>query len=512
MLLAIDGLVGIMSFTSVTYLVWLVMSVVVYFILPGPLTRSTGLLLISSVFFVLYSPKWFWVILAVTVLAYGTGLILSKLNESESNSRLLYKRLVLTGGVLLVSSGLLVFKYVGFFATIANRIAGMAGVGWQIPILQFAMPIGISFWTFQTVAYVVDVYKGKTKAISNPLYFAASVIFFPIMTMGPITRIDTLVSQLSVKYKFDYEKMQSALLLIGWGFFKKLMIADRLAVFVNTVFDNPRAHSGTVDGLLFFVAAVFFAIQLYTDFSGYSDIARGTARLFGVELPLNFRAPYFARSVSDFWRRWHMTLMDWLKHYIYIPLGGNRKGPVRKQLNILATFFVSGLWHGAGLNYIVWGLLNGGYQVVGQLLAPINNKIIQVLKIDRESFAHKLFQTVLTFVLITIAWVFFRANSVSDAVYMVLRMFVPTVWIFTDDTMVQQGLNYSELMIALLSILVVWVFDFFKTERKIDIYVKLTAQPLWFRWTCYYALILIVLIFGHYGGTYDASDFVYFKF
>lgn len=507
-----QGLVGVMSFTSVTYLAWLTISVLVFFILPGPKTRAAWLLLISGTFFMLYSPKWFWVILAVTAVTYALGLLLGKLNEQGGKNALLLKRVTLTGGILLVSAGLLVFKYVGFFAKIVNRLAGMAGVGWEIPVLQLAMPIGISFWTFQTIAYLVDVYKDKAQPIRNPLYFAASVIFFPVMTMGPITRIDTIVPQLSVKYKFDYEKMQSGLLLIGWGFFKKLMIADRLAVFVNAVFDNPHAHSGTKDGLLFFVAAVFFAIQLYTDFSGYSDIARGTARLFGVNLPLNFAAPYFARSVSDFWRRWHMTLMDWLKNYVYIPLGGNRKGPIRKQVNILATFFVSGLWHGAGLNYIVWGLLNGGYQVVGQLMAPINHKVTDVLRIDRESFAHKVFQTVLTFVFITIAWVFFRANSLSDALYMVIRMFIPTVWIFTDKTMLAQGLTYPELMIAFASILVVWVFDFFKTERGVDIYSRFKAQPLWFRWTCYYTLIFVVMIFGHYGGTYNAADFVYFKF
>lgn len=458
--------------------------------------------------FMLYSPKWFVIILGVTAASYIAGLALHRLRNTDKRVRLA----LLWLSLFVIGVALLIFKYVGFGATLINRVLAMSGVGWDIPVLQLIMPIGISFWTFQTIAYVVDVYRGRIEPVRNALYFASAVVFFPTMTMGPVTKIESLVEQLSQKYVFNYERMQSGLLLIGWGFFKKLMVADRLAVFVASVFDKPRAHAGTYDGLLFFVAAVFFAIQLYTDFSGYTDIVRGSARLFGIDLPLNFRAPYYARTVADFWRRWHMTLMDWLKNYVYIPLGGNRKGTIRKNVNILITFFVSGLWHGAGLNYIVWGLLNGFYQVAGQALAPFNQWVTKILRIDRDSFAHKLFQTLCTFILITIAWVFFRANSVSDALYIVPRMFVPTVWIFTDDTMIKQGLNYSELMIALISIGVVWVVDYFKTERLVDLYARFKTQPLWFRWACYYGLIFTVLIFGHYGGTYDAADFVYFKF
>lgn len=509
----LESLTGIMSFTSVTYLAFLVLAVLVYFVLPGAKARSAWLLLASSFFYLLFSPKWFPIIIAVTALTYCVGLALGKARTiKDERHQLALRRIILWTGIVLGASALIIFKYTGFAAQLTNRLLSGGGVGFAFPVLKLIMPIGISFWTFQTIAYMVDVYKGKTEPEKNILFFATSVMFFPIVTMGPITKIQELVPQLSVKHKFDYNRMQSGLLLIGWGFFKKLMIADRLAVFVNTVFSAPRNYSGTVNGLIFFVAAVFFAIQLYTDFSGYTDIVRGTARLFGVNLPLNFAAPYFARSVADFWRRWHMTLMDWLKNYIYIPLGGNRKGPIRKNFNLLATFFVSGLWHGAGLNYIVWGLLNGSYQVAGTMLKPVNDWCVKVFRVNRESFAHKLFQTTLTFVLITIAWVFFRANSLSDALYMLPRMFIPTIWIFTDDTMIQQGLNYSELMIAFASIGAVWIFDYFKTARGVGVLAKFNQQHLVFRWMCYYSLIFLVMVFGHYGGTYNAADFLYFKF
>lgn len=507
----LSSLTGIMSFTGVFYLLFLTLAVIVFFILPGARTRSIWLLAISSFFFLLYSPSAYWVIIAVTLVAYGMGLVLGRMNECEEEHTG-RKRLVLIVGILISIAALLVCKYGAFTFNVIEEVARALKQSLQLPLLKLIMPIGISFWTFQTVAYIVDVYKKKTPPVRNLLFFAASVIFFPTITMGPITKIQTLVPQLNQKYRFSYDNMRSGLLLMGWGYFKKLMVADRLAIFVGTVFDHPHNYSGTVNGMLFLVAAVFYAIQLYTDFSGYTDIVRGSARLFGVTLPENFRAPYFSRSVGEFWRRWHITLMDWLKEYIYIPLGGNRKGKARKYVNVMAVFLVSGIWHGAGWTFIVWGLLNGFYQLAGAFLAPLNKRVTEFFHIDRESSGHRVFQTVCTFLLITIAWVFFRAGSISDALYMIPRMFMPTFWIFTDGSMLQQGLGYSELIIALASIVLVWVIDYLKFEKGRNITLWLVAQPLYFRWFVYYALIFTIVIFGQYGGTYNAADFVYFKF
>lgn len=488
-------------------MVFLTIAIIVFFVLPGAKMRCAWLLGISSLFFLLYSPETFWVVVLVTFVAYGVGRALERTQEKPRA-----KKAILIGGIIAIAFALVLTKYGDFTLTTINWITGLIGSNLELPLLKLVMPIGISFWTFQTIAYVADVYMGKTKAEKNLLYYGASVIFFPTMTMGPITPVQGLVPQLSQKYRFDFGNMRSGLLLMGWGYFKKLMVADCLAVFVGTVFGNVHNYSGKVNGLMFLVAGVFYAIQLYADFSGYTDIVRGTARIFGVNLPLNFTAPYFARSVADFWRRWHMTLMDWLKNYIYIPLGGNRKGDARKHLNILVVFFVSGIWHGAGFTYIIWGLLNGFYQVAGNFLRPINDQIVKILKINRESTGHRIFQTAFTFLLITIAWIFFRANSIGDALYILPRMFMPNIWIFTDGSLLQQGLTATEIMIALLSTFVIWVVDYLKVEKKVDIITWLTSQHLLFRWFVYYGLIFIVIIFGHYGGTYNAADFVYFKF
>jgi D-alanyl-lipoteichoic acid acyltransferase DltB (MBOAT superfamily) len=517
----LEKLVGIVQFTSVVYLAFLALAVVTYFLLPGVRSRVAWLLLLSSGFYLLLSPRWFWVLIAVTAFTYGVGRAIDALIPAEEAlprnapptpraHRPATARALLVLGIVAVAGALIAFKYLGFLAVTGNQLLGVLGLSAGLPVVRLLLPVGVSFWTFQTIAYLVDVYRGDTRAERNPFLYALAVMFFPVVTAGPITRIQTLVPQLATRHRFDYDQMQSGLLLIGWGFFKKLMVADRLGVFVNTVFDNPHDYSGTVNGLIFSVAAVFFAIQLYCDFSGYTDIVRGSARLFGVELPINFRAPYFAHNVRDFWRRWHITLMDWLRDYIYIPLGGSRKGPLRRYANIMTVFLVSGIWHGAGLSFVVWGGLNGIYLIAGEVLAPMRERLVTILRIDRATLGHRIFQVGLTFGLITFAWVFFRANSLTDALYMVPRMFVPTVWIFSDGTMAAQGLSYSELMVAFVSIGVVWFGDWL--SLRTDVLAGLNRQHLVFRWATYYTLILVVVIFGHYGGAYDAADFVYFKF
>lgn len=500
-----------MQFTSVPYLAFLAIAVIVYFVLPGPRTRAVWLLALSGSFYVLLSPDWFWVLILVTAFTYIMGFIIGASRARRgSGSPQFRDRIVFVGSICVVAGALIVFKYLGFFAETGNGLLNLASVELSLPVVRLLLPIGISFWTFQAIAYLVDVYRGTTEPERNPLYYALAVMFFPIVTVGPITRVQALVQQLRQKHRFDYRGMQSGLLLIGRGFFKKLMVADVLAVFVNTVFNDPHRYRGSFDGLIFTVAAVFFAVQLYCDFSGYTDIVRGSARLFGVELPINFRAPYFSRDVKEFWRRWHITLMDWLRNYVYFPLGGNRKGAVRRDFNVMTVFLISGLWHGAGLNFIAWGALNGMYQIVGERLMPLRDRIVALLGIDRATMGHRIFQTLFTFTLITFSWVFFRANSLDDAIYMATRMFLPTVWIFTDGTMAKQGLTYLELSIALLSAGAVFTLDWL--SLRTDLLASLNRQHLFVRWTVYYGLILVVVVFGRYGGTYNAADFVYFKF
>jgi len=498
--------VGIIQFTSVSFLLFLAITAIVYYLLPGARSRTALLLAASSTFYVLLAPRSFGILLSVTAVAYLAGLLLARLGDEQTRLR----RGVLIGSVVLLIGDLVVFKYFDFIVQAGNRAVSVAGISGSIPLVRLALPLGISFWTFQTVAYVVDVYKGKAKSESNPFYFWLSVMFFPVVTAGPITKIQSLTTQLREKHRFDYSGMQSGLLLIGRGFFKKLLIADRLAVFVDNVFSHPRAYSWSTNGLTLFIAAAFFAIQLYMDFSGYTDIVRGAARLFGVELPINFRAPYFARNVREFWRRWHITLMAWLREYVYIPLGGNRRGRSRRYLNLMVVFAISGLWHGTGVTFLVWGLLNGFYLIAGEILEPANHRLMKALHIERSTFGHRVFQTILTFVLITTAWVFFRANTISDALFMVSRMFSPSLWVLSDGSLLKLGLSAAELAIAIIAAAVIFVLEWISLRK--DLLVALRHQPLLYRWVAYYGLILVIVIFGAYGGVYNALDFVYFKF
>ena len=510
---------GIMPVTSTFYLVFLALVVVVFYALRNATARSIWLLVASAAFYALLTPRALIVVVALAAFAYAAALVMGPAEPSASGTsategaRRRGRRLALFVSVIATVGALVYFKAGEYLLGLIASIPAGANLVGTSPALALAMPVGVSFWTFQLVAYLVDVYRGTAVPVRSPLKMVLAVLFFPIVTIGPITKVDDLATQFSQVRRFDFERMRSALLLMGWGFFKKLVIADRLAVFVGSVYGNVETFSGSKHGLIFTVATVFYAIQLYADFSGYTDIVRASARLMGIELPHNFAAPYLSRSVSEFWRRWHMTLMDWLKRYVYIPLGGNRKGPLRKQLNILTVFAVSGLWHGPGLTFLIWGLLNGAYSVVGEALAPLNRRVTDALRIDRESAVHRAFQRLTTFGLVTFAWVFFRAQSLHDAVWVAARMFIPTIWIFSDGTMLEQGLSQTELEIALVAVIALFVVDYLRFERNVNVSGWLTSQHVAFRWLVYYALIMLVVVFGYYGGSgTDASAFVYFRF
>lgn len=503
-----------MRFTSVAYLIFLALTVVTYFVLPGVRSRATFLLLASSAFYLLLSPSSFVVLVVVAAGSYLAGLALERkiaaVPADGAQRTQPWRRALLASSIVLLIGALFIYKYLTFFGVVVSNVSPVIGGAADSLALKLIMPLGISFWTFQAIAYLVDVYRGKTPAVHNPLYFALAVTFFPIVASGPITRVQALTAQLSKRYRFDYDRMQSGLLLIGLGFFKKLLIADRLAVFVNTVFDAPGEFTAGTNGAVLLVAAVFFSIQLYCDFSGYTDIVRGSARLFGIELPINFRSPYFSTSVREFWRRWHMTLMDWFREYLYIPLGGNRKGKVRQYLNSFSVFVISGLWHGAGFTYIAWGMLNGAYVIVGQLFAPVRDKVVGFLGIDRESGVYRSVQVVVTFMLITVAWVFFRANSVHDGLYIVRNMLSLNTGPAADQSLVSQGLTAAELAVALSAIAALGIVEWLALRR--DMLAALNRQHLVLRWAAYYLLILVIVIFGHYGGTYNAANFIYYKF
>ena len=368
------------------------------------------------------------------------------------------------------------------------------------------VPLGISFYTLQVIGYCIDVYREKYKAERNIFKYALFVSFFPHIIQGPIARFDQLAWQLSTPHKFEYNNVKFGLQLMLYGFFKKLVIADRVAILVNQVFNNYIDYSG----LQFLIAAIFYSIQIYTDFSGCVDICRGVAQTFGINLARNFEHPYTSKSIAEFWRRWHMSLSSWFRDYIYIPLGGNRKGNSRKYLNVVIVFLVSGLWHGVGVHFIIWGLIHGMYQVIGFIIKPIKDKVYDLMKVDRNTFSFKLGQTIVTFLLTTFAWIFFRANT-KQAVYIIVSIFTDfNLNTILTDSLFTLGLSWKQFMISIIGIAVLIMVSML--QKKFSIREKLASQTLWFRWSIYLTAILVIVIFGVYGPGYSGQQFIYMQF
>lgn len=498
-----------MQFTSVAYLVFLALAVVVYFALPGARSRTVWLLATSYGFYWAMSSRWTVVLLAITLLGYGFGRLLGPLAPTEPGTPLTGRpKVLLTLSIVLVSSALVVFKYTGFAAELLNSGLAFTGSGWEFPLVRLLLPVGISFWTFQTISYLVDVARGQIAAERDPLRYALFIAFFPAVTAGPIARGGQLLPQLAEKHAFSYDRMRAALLLMLWGFFKKLMVADPLGVFVGQIFGEPKTYGS--NGALMAAACVAFSIQIYCDFSGYTDIVRGSARLFGVDLLPNFERPYESRSIKEFWRRWHMSLMGWLRDYVYFPLGGSRVPTWRRYANVMAVFLFSGLWHGAGWTFIVWGGLNGAYQIVGDVSAAARARMAAALHIQPDGLAQRIIQTAITFWLVTVAWVFFRAGSVANALYILRSVFTTGPGDLILSAWPDLALTKPQFAVALIAAVLVFVFEHLSAKR--DLPSALMRAPLPLRWATYLTGILVVVIFGYYGSVYSAADFAYFKF
>ena len=404
------------------------------------------------------------------------------------------------------------FKYFAFVT--GNFVEGLKlfGLSVKMPAFDVLLPVGISFYTFQALGYIMDVYRKEVSAEKNFLQYALFLSFFPQLVAGPIERSKNLVPQMREEHPYDPERVKSGLLLMGWGFFQKLVIADRIAILVTEVYDHYSDYSGMQIGL----ATVLFAFQIYCDFGGYSDIAVGAARVLGFTLCRNFNSPYYAVSVSEFWRNWHISLTTWFRDYIYIPLGGNRRGKGKKYRNILLTFSLSGLWHGAGWNYIVWGFLNGLYQVAGDLTKPLRLKLQKRLHIRTDCGSYRLLQRVITFVFIDFSWLFFRAEDLNTALRMLWRSVTDAglFSFFNPDSLLcinTVALSEKSFVVMLMALCLLMVADNWK-RKKVNIKRILDEQNIWFRWLVYYGLIFAILILGVYGPEYDASTFIYFQF
>ncbi|MBR5636227.1 MAG: MBOAT family protein [Pseudobutyrivibrio sp.] len=371
--------------------------------------------------------------------------------------------------------------------------------------INLVIPMGISFYTLQIIAYMVDVYKGKVQPQRNLLKYVLFISYFPQILQGPIPRYEQLQNQLVEGHKFDEHNFSKGICYIIWGFFLKLVIADKAGVFVNTVYGNYPAYAGAY----LWVASILYSIQLYADFLACTILAKGVSKLFGVELIDNFMQPYFATSIKDFWRRWHISLSTWLRDYIYIPLGGNRKGQLSKFMNLLITFFISGLWHGAGFRFIAWGMLHAFYQIIGELTNPVREEIYVKLRVAKDSKDKAIFKRIGTFLLVDCAWVLFRADSLRQGLGILKNMFfVLNPWVLFNNRIYTLGLDWKDWLVLILGILVM-IYAGIKHEAGISVTDAVIARRLPIRWAIMIAAIVVVMLMGTYGYGFNNSDFIY---
>lgn len=397
---------------------------------------------------------------------------------------------------LIANIGVLAFfKYYNFLNENLSFLMHGFGLANQFPYLAILLPIGLSFHTFQAMSYTIEVYRGHQKAERHFGIYSLYVMFYPQLVAGPIERPQNLLHQFREKYDFEYDRVADGLKIILWGFVKKLVIADRLAIYVNAVYNNPEHHNG----MTFLLATIFFAIQIYCDFSGYSDIAIGTAKIMGFKLMTNFNRPYFARNISEFWKRWHISLSTWFKDYLYISLGGNRVSIPRWYFNLLIVFLISGLWHGANWTYIIWGGLNGFYLIFAIITHEFRKKVNALIRIEKLPKLNHLLQVLITFMLSCFAWIFFRANNVTSAFNIIKKISTFKGPIFVE--------NPSMIIYPTLSIFLLFFVELKQEYYKGDF--SFFNNGSWVvRNLSYTALIILILLFG----VFDGGQFIYFQF
>lgn len=480
-----------MLFNSLEFAVFFPMVVALFYILPQR-WRVHLLLVASCVFYMAFIPAYIAILFVTILIDYVAGIYIER-SEGSRRKALLFLSIVSTCTVLAV------FKYMNF---LTSSFAGLAGLfGWHLSnaAVNIILPVGLSFHTFQSLSYVIEVYRGNQKAERNFVVYATYVMFFPQLVAGPIERPQNLLHQFREWHRVNYVNITSGLKRMAWGFFKKLVVADRLALYVNDIYGAPRNHNG----LQLSLGTFFFAYQIYCDFSGYSDIAIGAAQVLGFKLMENFRTPYHSLSVSEFWRRWHISLSTWFKDYVYIPLGGRRVGPVRYAINILITFGISGLWHGASWTYVWWGLLNGVYLVTGWLTKGWRDRFFSSIGLGEETLIRKGMMWASTLLLTCVAWILFRAKTAKDAWYVFSHLL--RGWDFHQIKTEQFLLR--QLPIAISSILILeccqlWV------QRGVSVPSIFGRLSLPGRLAAYAALVLLVVMFG----IYRKTQFIYFQF
>nr|WP_294893888.1 MBOAT family O-acyltransferase [uncultured Pedobacter sp.] len=475
-----------MLFNSLSFAFFFVIVTLLYYIFPHK-NRWFLLLVASCYFYMAFVPIYILILGFTIIVDYIAGIYIEKAHGKQRKLFLICS-LVANIGVLAV------FKYYNFINDNISVLAESLNIQNNIPYLKMLLPIGLSFHTFQAMSYTIEVYRGNQKAERHFGIYSLYVMFYPQLVAGPIERPQNILPQMHIKHEFSYFNMVEGLKQMTWGFFKKLVVADRLSIYVDTVFPNPELHNGST----VVISAVFFAIQIYCDFSGYSDIAIGCARTMGFELMTNFRIPYFSKSISEFWSKWHISLSTWFRDYLYIPLGGNRVSTQRRYLNLFIVFVVSGLWHGASWSFIIWGFLHGFYQVFGLMLKPMFTKLENGLNAIALKFWYFI-KGLGVFCLVTFAWIFFRAHTIYDAFLMIKNLKS-----FGEPPFLGNGVNqFGHCLIAIILLLTIEYFMAFKPNIKL-----FSSSNSLVRWTSVIGLLFIILIFGVFNG----GQFIYFQF
>lgn len=480
-----------MNYISIIFYVFIVGALILFYLSPSK-HRWKVLLGVNILFYAYVDNKSFFLFILTIVFSWCVGLFIEKIENSSVRKEI--KKIFMFFSILIVLSPLFLVKYSEFVLSLFGKRLN----------LSIAVPIGISYYSLQIISYLVDIKRKNIEPERNLFKYALYISYFPQILQGPIARYSQMNEQLRKEYKFDEITFVKGIHLIIWGFFLKMMIADKVAIVVNEIFDNYEMYIGWY----VILGGVLYSTQLYADFLACVTISQGVSLLFGIEVVDNFKHPYSAVSVKDFWHRWHISLSTWLRDYVYIPLGGNQKGKFSKYCNLIITFIVSGAWHGAGFKYIMWGMLHAFYQIIEDMLMPIKKYVWEssILRKIREIRVYC--ERLITYVCVMMAWIVFRADSLRVAITMLKNIVkVNNIWIFFDGSIMRLGLSLRQLFVLSISVGIMYVIS--KYQQRICVRDCILKQNIWIRWGMYIGSIIAILVFGTYGNGFDAQSFIY---
>ena len=493
-----------MVFNSIDFLLFFPLFILIYYLIPTKCKRPC-LLLASYYFYMSWNIKYIFFLIPLTLITFFLGISINYFEKKViSRSKTLIKKILLGTGCVSTMGLLFILKYSNFFLLSINRILSSFGLTFSVPEIDILLPVGISFYTFEALGYLIDVYRNKVDAEKNLINYSLFLSFFPTIMSGPIERADNLLRQLRIPAKLDVNNLKYGLLSFVWGLYLKLVLADNLSIIVNSIFSNWQERPGCESVL----AIILFGIQIYCDFNGYSQMALGTAKMLGIDIINNFNAPYLAANIKDFWRRWHISLTSWFTNYLYISLGGNRKGKIRQYINTITVFGISGLWHGAGLNFVIWGILNGAYLVIYDIF----HSLTPPKALSSNTLGTKIGKRFLTFAAVDFAWLFFTMPSTSEAIRVISHIIsnFHSYWFFSGSVL-NCFSEIQSLFIFIVSLLILFIIDWI-TYCKKDFREIIFSQAGWCRWLIYLFFLFTIIIWGAYGGDHEQKSFIYFDF